>query len=114
VKKFPEMKPMADAYLRNLKYRSDGIVLPETTETSRPVIAAEEAAEGNAVEDEAGNPEELLITADVGDIELLPKPRQLIAELHEHQVQGISWMVHMFQKGMSMILGDQMGSYFYQ
>ena len=32
-----------------------------------------------------------------------------MAELHTHQVHGISWMVHMFQKGMPMILGDQMG-----
>lgn len=26
------------------------------------------------------------------------------------QIQGISWMVHMFQNGMPMILGDQVRS----
>lgn len=36
-------------------------------------------------------------------------PPSLKAELHVHQIEGISWMVHMFRKGMPMILGDQMG-----
>lgn len=39
----------------------------------------------------------------------LEKPSILKAELHDHQVTGISWMVHMFKNGMPMILGDQMG-----
>jgi SWI/SNF-related matrix-associated actin-dependent regulator of chromatin subfamily A member 5 len=42
-------------------------------------------------------------------VKMLTAPVQLTAELHEHQVQGISWMVHMYQKGMPMLLGDQMG-----
>jgi SWI/SNF-related matrix-associated actin-dependent regulator of chromatin subfamily A member 5 len=37
------------------------------------------------------------------------KPSILQADLHDHQVTGISWMVHMFKNGMPMILGDQMG-----
>lgn len=40
-------------------------------------------------------------------VKLLPKPSILQAELHTHQVAGISWMVHMFQHGIPMILGDQ-------
>jgi hypothetical protein len=39
---------------------------------------------------------------------LTPAPT-LVAELHEHQTQGISWMLHMHALGMPMILGDQMG-----
>lgn len=42
-------------------------------------------------------------------VKLIEKPPILTAELHEHQVEGISWMVHMFQQGVPMILGDQMG-----
>lgn len=30
-------------------------------------------------------------------------------KLHDYQVVGVSWMVHMYQTGMPMILGDQMG-----
>merc|ERR1711871_399844 len=41
--------------------------------------------------------------------EIIKQPEQLTATLHEHQINGISWMVSMFNKGMSMILGDQMG-----
>ena len=29
--------------------------------------------------------------------------------LHDYQLYGISWLVHMFRMGMPMILGDQMG-----
>ena len=43
------------------------------------------------------------------EVQLLKMPRALTAELHEHQVTGVSWMVQMFNNGMSMILGDQMG-----
>ena len=42
-------------------------------------------------------------------VTMLPKPTSITAKLHTHQVQGISWMVHMFDRGMPMILGDQMG-----
>ena len=51
------------------------------------------------------------VNASMDDVEIITKPRQLNAELHEHQISGISWMVHMFQKGMSFMLGDQMGKY---
>lgn len=39
-------------------------------------------------------------------VKILNQPSILKAELHEHQIQGISWMVHMFQNGMPMILGS--------
>ena len=42
-------------------------------------------------------------------VQLVEQPAILKAELHEHQIEGISWMVHMFQSGVPMILGDQMG-----
>ena len=42
-------------------------------------------------------------------VELVEQPTILKAELHEHQIEGISWMVHMFERGVPMILGDQMG-----
>ena len=43
------------------------------------------------------------------DVQLVEQPAILKAQLHEHQIEGISWMVHMFQHGVPMILGDQMG-----
>jgi SNF2 family DNA or RNA helicase len=43
------------------------------------------------------------------DVQLVEQPVILKAQLHEHQIEGISWMVHMFQHGVPMILGDQMG-----
>eukprot|EP01038_Epipyxis_sp_PR26KG_P004667 gene4667-6556_t len=42
-------------------------------------------------------------------VRLIKQSPLLTAELHDHQIQGISWMVHMFLNGMPMILGDQMG-----
>lgn len=36
-------------------------------------------------------------------------PSIFLAKLHEHQIQGINWMLEMFHRGMPMILGDQMG-----
>lgn len=42
-------------------------------------------------------------------VNIVQQPTTLTAALHEHQFMGISWMVHMFQNGMPMILGDQMG-----
>merc|ERR1711871_1920319 len=55
--------------------------------------------------------EELSLTTalNLDGVELIKQPKQLTATLHEHQIHGISWMVSMFEKGMSMILGDQMG-----
>eukprot|EP01035_Chromulina_nebulosa_P020964 gene20964-27168_t len=43
------------------------------------------------------------------EITLLDQPKDLIANLHDYQLQGISWMTYMFQRGMPMILADQMG-----
>jgi hypothetical protein len=43
------------------------------------------------------------------NVEIRPQAPSLTAELHQHQEQGISWMVHMYDRGMPMILGDQMG-----
>lgn len=76
--------------------------------------------------------EKQLVYSTMEGVKLLSQPSILKAELHEHQVcappilvdlatsthvylpykpphqvQGISWMVHMFQNGMPMILGDQ-------
>eukprot|EP00953_Heterococcus_sp_UTEX-ZZ885_P028095 14995-Heterococcus_DN1.PRE.3 len=39
----------------------------------------------------------------------LPAPSSITATMHAHQLDGLSWMVHMYSNGMPMILGDQMG-----
>lgn len=46
-------------------------------------------------------------------VEILPPAPSLIADLHDYQLHGISWMVHMFKHGMPMILGDQVFGLFY-
>ena len=43
------------------------------------------------------------------DVPLLTPPPSLRAELHPHQIWGISWMSYMYSHGLPMILGDQMG-----
>ena len=43
------------------------------------------------------------------DVPLLTPPPSLRAELHPHQIWGISWMAYMYSHGLPMILGDQMG-----
>lgn len=53
--------------------------------------------------------ESTVLVTTLTDVEQLPMPSTLTATLHDHQVTGISWMVHMYQNGMPMILGDQMG-----
>lgn len=53
--------------------------------------------------------ESTLVYSTLEGVEMLPAPNSLHGILHEHQVTGISWMVHMYLQGMPMILGDQMG-----
>ncbi len=47
--------------------------------------------------------------AALNGVPLVQQPPTLRANLHKHQIQGISWMAHMYRRGMPMILGDQMG-----
>jgi len=54
-------------------------------------------------------PEEEILAYAMRGVEIVEQPPILKAELHDHQIQGISWMVHMFKNGMPMLLGDQMG-----
>lgn len=63
--------------------------------------------EEEVVEEEVND--QLLLSRAMTGVKILPQPSTLVAELHPHQIQGISWLVHMFQNGMPMILGDQMG-----
>ena len=37
------------------------------------------------------------------------QPPQLQAELRPHQMEGLSWLVNMYESGVSAILGDEMG-----
>ena len=41
------------------------------------------------------------------DVQHVVVPPSILVPLHEHQVDGLSWMVHMYNHGMQMILGDQ-------
>ena len=71
------------------------------------------SSSSNSMEvDEADVPdvaEEEILAYALKGVELIEQPPTLKAELHDHQIQGISWMVHMFKNGMPMMLGDQMG-----
>ncbi len=51
--------------------------------------------------------ENKLFYSTLDGVEKLEPSPILTATLHEHQIIGISWMVHMFKNGMPMILGDQ-------
>ncbi len=42
-------------------------------------------------------------------VEILSTPSSIKATLYEHQVQGLSWLMYMYENGMPAILGDQMG-----
>lgn len=45
------------------------------------------------------------------NVKLRKQPKGLRGiTLHDYQIVGFSWMVHMFQNGLSFILGDQMGT----
>jgi SNF2 family DNA or RNA helicase len=65
--------------------------------------------EDPAPEEEVEDPEEKIHYSTLDNVNLLAPSPLMVGELHEHQVTGISWMIHMFQHGMPMILGDQMG-----
>ena len=62
-----------------------------------------------ADEPEEDEPPEILHYSTLDGVKDIVIPKMLKADLHDHQVTGISWMVHMFQHGMPMILGDQVG-----
>ena len=83
---------------------------PNPTPTPTPTLADPlEALEAELAE---VSPEQALAEAlhsSMRGVPLLIQRPSLEATLHDHQVQGISWMVHMFRQGMPMILGDQMG-----
>jgi SWI/SNF-related matrix-associated actin-dependent regulator of chromatin subfamily A member 5 len=64
-----------------------------------PVEISNSSGEGMAANDVAA----------LKNVQILEQSPLLTADLHQHQVQGISWMVHMYDRGMPMILGDQMG-----
>ena len=129
VKKFPDMKIVVEEFFKGMRDRSaeskkststddlsgtvaDSAVEQQTVasqssdETAGVVFA--EAAEELSMEERS-----MVINTNMEGVETLAKPRQLNAELHEHQITGISWMVHMFQRGMSFMLGDQMGTIFH-
>jgi SWI/SNF-related matrix-associated actin-dependent regulator of chromatin subfamily A member 5 len=72
------------------------------TDASMDITSAE-------IEPEVEDNEESLVSYSMKDVEIVKQPPILTAKLHEHQLQGISWMVHMYKTGMPMILGDQMG-----
>ena len=57
--------------------------------------------------------ENKLFYSTLDGVEKLEPSPILTATLHEHQIIGISWMIHMFQNGMPMILGDQVMSCHY-
>jgi SWI/SNF-related matrix-associated actin-dependent regulator of chromatin subfamily A member 5 len=65
--------------------------------------------EDPAPEEEVDDPEEKIHYSTLEGVNMLSPSPLLVGELHEHQITGISWMIHMFQHGMPMILGDQMG-----
>ena len=77
-----------------------------------PTSASSSSSSSNMEIDEvdaADVPEEEILAYAMKGVEIIEQPPILVAELHDHQIQGISWMVHMFKNGMPMMLGDQMG-----
>lgn len=116
VKRFPEMRKVVDDFFKTMREKTTEPKKSSSTEDlSSAVTEAAHVLEASGAND-TGPSEELSleesamsVNASMEGIEIITKPRQLNAELHEHQISGISWMVHMFQKGMSFMLGDQMG-----
>ena len=120
MKKFPETRSFGEDFFENLKKVEEPIAPKPSSSTDN--IVKSEMNEDNATnmevddakkDETCGVPNEdlssLTTEANIEGVELIKQPKQLTATLHEHQIHGISWMVSMFEKGMSMILGDQMG-----
>lgn len=66
----------------------------------------------NAVEAVASStplPVTLPRIAPMDGVPLVEASRTIQAKLHEHQVQGLSWLVHQYRNAVPAILGDQMG-----
>lgn len=85
----------------------------EEQDPMAPSVEIDEAADEEQMpflnETDARKAVELQVTYAMRGVDLVVQPKLLKAELHAHQIQGISWMIHMFKHGMPMILGDQMG-----
>ncbi len=83
-----------------------------STTTSLPHAQAQAMANSEA-EDPAIPSVELKLLHDpestLRDVEFLSVPSSIKATLHKHQVEGLSWLMYMYEEGMPAILGDQMG-----
>lgn len=83
-------------------------VMPSPNQTSADPVSNGDASATSNGADNILDESTVLVTT-LSEVEPVTVPPILTATLHDHQVLGISWMVHMFRNGMPMILGDQMG-----
>lgn len=81
----------------------------QTDSSALPLLLTSKNRFASEVDDDEEIDETKLFYSTLEGIVNIEKPSILQADLHDHQVVGISWMVHMFKNGMPMILGDQMG-----
>ena len=81
---------------------------PPATASSEAVSSESKAGGGDA-EDGPELDDSSSALVSMQGVPLLQPPAALKADLHAHQLEGISWMTHMYGLGMPMILGDQMG-----
>lgn len=92
------------------KRKAEGLsVVPDTTSVEVPTTSSKKKPLPVQPEDDEEIDETKLFYSTLEGVVNIEKPSILQADLHDHQVTGISWMVHMFKNGMPMILGDQMG-----
>ena len=107
-----DRRSLRDQHLR----RHLGLLLPFLPEEGHYLTGRGEADSHPEAKTEEGEPldgeeidESSSALVSLQGVPLLQPPSSLKAELHAHQLEGISWMTHMYSLGMPMILGDQMG-----
>ena len=71
-------------------------------DTVRPFIEPQLVAKLEAIQSAAGK-------ADKKEETLYLQPSTIQGDMRDYQLEGLNWMVDMYNQGLSMILGDEMG-----
>ena len=87
-----------------IEAKSDG-----TTSGLSPSPSAEAAALAVAAPPITPPPVVLKPIDPMEGVPMVEASRTIQAKLHEHQVEGLSWLIHQYRNAVPAILGDQMG-----
>lgn len=102
-------KPKAEAE-EGGEAEEEGGTAEAKSEAASASAPAEAEADGS--DSEAEKARQVVVMPPLSQLEGVTQvqaSRTILPKLHDHQVEGLSWLVHMYKHGLPAILGDQMG-----